>query len=87
MAVGFALMFIAAVRTALLPAWFGWLSILIGVVAFTPAGVVAFVATPIWIVALSISMLGHGRTPIDDDDPRPEARPRSRPAIDLAARG
>jgi hypothetical protein len=44
----------AAVRHGGLPKWLGWLGIVIGVVAFTPAGFVAFLAAGIWILIVSV---------------------------------
>jgi len=44
----------AAVRHGGLPKWLGWLGIVIGVVAFTPAGFIAFLAAGLWILIVSI---------------------------------
>jgi hypothetical protein len=44
----------AAVRHGGLPKWLGWLGIVIGIVAFTPAGFVAFLAAGLWILIASI---------------------------------
>lgn len=44
----------AAVRHGGLPKWLGWLGIVIGVVAFTPAGFIAFLAAGIWILIVSV---------------------------------
>ena len=41
------------VRHGGLPTWLGWLGIVIGVVAFTPAGFIAFLASGIWILIAS----------------------------------
>jgi hypothetical protein len=44
----------AAVRHGGLPKWLGWLGIVIGVVAFTPAGFIAFLAAGLWILIVSV---------------------------------
>jgi hypothetical protein len=44
----------AAVRHGGLPKWLGWLGIVIGIVAFTPAGFIAFLAAGLWILIASI---------------------------------
>jgi hypothetical protein len=62
----------AAVRHGGLPKWLGWLGMLIGVVAFTPAGFVAFLAAGVWILIVSVlltqarqgSERGVGMTPV-----------------------
>ncbi len=45
---------LAAVRHGGLPKWLGWVGIVIGVLAFTPAGFFAFLAEGIWIIIASI---------------------------------
>jgi hypothetical protein len=45
---------LAAVRHGGLPAWLGWVGIVIGIVMFTPAGFIAFLAAGVWIVIASI---------------------------------
>lgn len=44
----------AAVRHGGLPKWVGWVGRVIGIVIFTPAGVIDFLAAGIWIVVVSI---------------------------------
>jgi hypothetical protein len=60
MAAGFALMLIAsgsaATRLRGLPRWFGWGSIVLGVTLFTPAGLVGYYATPVWVLVVSLAM-------------------------------
>jgi hypothetical protein len=45
---------LSVVRHGGLPAWLGWAAVVIGVVAFTPAGFFAFLASGIWIAITSI---------------------------------
>jgi hypothetical protein len=57
-AAGLAVLVLSAGASALrhggLPRWLGWLGILIGIVAFTPAGFFAFLAAGVWILIVSI---------------------------------
>jgi lysylphosphatidylglycerol synthetase-like protein (DUF2156 family) len=45
---------LSAVRHGGLPTWLGWLGIVIGVVAFTPAGFFALLAAGIWVLLASV---------------------------------
>lgn len=47
---------ICSVRTGALPAWLGWIAILIGIAAITPAGFFGFLAFGLWTIAASIVM-------------------------------
>jgi hypothetical protein len=64
-AVGTATIFIAAggliIRTGFLPRWLGWISVLLGIAAVTPAGFVSFIGLLLWILAVSIVLFR--RTP------------------------
>jgi hypothetical protein len=44
----------SAVRHGGLPKWLGWAAVVIGILAFTPVGFFAFLASGIWIVIASI---------------------------------
>lgn len=49
---------IAALRTRSLPRWAGWVSVVEGVLALAgPLGGIAFLAAPLWILALSVALL------------------------------
>jgi hypothetical protein len=53
---------LAAVRHGGLPNWLGWVGIVIGVVMFTPAGFIAFLASGVWVAIASILLtLGRQR--------------------------
>ncbi len=58
MAIGFSVMLIASgivvLRTGLLPRWLGWISIVLGVCGFTPAGIVVFFGVQVWILVVSV---------------------------------
>ncbi len=58
LAIGLATLFLASgiaiVRGAALPAWLGWVAIVIGIVALTPAAFFAFLLAGIWILVVSI---------------------------------
>jgi hypothetical protein len=45
---------IAALRGGALPKWLGWIAIVLGVLALTPLGFFALMATGIWIIIASI---------------------------------
>jgi hypothetical protein len=45
---------LAIVRYRALPAWLGWSAIVIGILAFTPAGFFAFLLGGVWILVTSI---------------------------------
>ena len=61
MAAGFGVMLLAgglaALRAGGVLRWFGILSVLLGLMAFTPAGIVVFFATPVWIGIVSLALL------------------------------
>lgn len=43
--------------------WLGWTALVIGVVCFTPAGFLGFLASGVWIVAASIALTRDGHRP------------------------
>jgi hypothetical protein len=45
---------LSAVRHGGVPKWLGWAGVVIGILAFTPAGFLAFLASGIWIAIASI---------------------------------
>jgi hypothetical protein len=45
---------LSTVRHGGLPRWLGWVAVVIGILAFTPAGFFAFLASGIWIALASI---------------------------------
>jgi hypothetical protein len=51
----------AILRHRTLPRWFGYLSLLIGIIFLTPAFAIAFPSFGIWIALLSVLMLRTGR--------------------------
>ena len=44
----------SAIRHGGLPKWLGWVGIVIGIVAFTPAGFFAFLAGGLWVLVTSV---------------------------------
>ena len=40
-----------------LPVWLGWIAIVLGIVAMTPLGWIAFMATGVWILIVSVMLL------------------------------
>jgi hypothetical protein len=67
-AVGVATMLIAtgglAIRSGFLPTWLGWASVVIGIVALTPAGFFAFLAWIAWTLVVSWLLYARGRSPV-----------------------
>ncbi|MGK2878762.1 MAG: hypothetical protein ACSLFF_09355 [Solirubrobacterales bacterium] len=59
--VGGAALFLAAgiggLKTATLPKWISWLSVVMGVLCFTPGGFAAFIVQPIWFVAMAVVLI------------------------------
>ncbi|TMK98865.1 MAG: hypothetical protein E6G34_04965 [Actinobacteria bacterium] len=51
----------SAIRHGGLPKWLGWVGIVIGIAAFTPAGFFAFLAGGLWILIVSV-LLTRART-------------------------
>jgi hypothetical protein len=47
---------IAVVKTAALPKWLGWVAIVLGIVAATPAGFFAFMGLGIWTLIVSVML-------------------------------
>ena len=45
---------LSIVRHGGLPRWLGWVAIVLGIAAFTPAGFIAFLAGGVWIIVVSI---------------------------------
>lgn len=67
---------LAIVLGRALPAWLGWLGIVLGVMAFTPLGFVAFLGGAIWVIIASVLLTLERRrsTPVAPADPAgPEA--------------
>jgi hypothetical protein len=58
---GFAVMTLAAgiggARTGTLPKVLCWLAVILGIAFLTPAGIVAFLLTPVWIIAVSVVLV------------------------------
>jgi hypothetical protein len=52
---------IATVRWGVLPAWLGWIAILIGVVCVTPIGFFAVLASVVWVIVVSVLLFVRAR--------------------------
>jgi hypothetical protein len=54
---------VAALRSATLPKWLGWVSVAFGVLALAgPAGGIAFLVAPAWALVIAIVLLRSPRT-------------------------
>jgi hypothetical protein len=78
-AAGYAVFFLAvgvlSLRTRMLPAWLGWVAVVLGIVCLTPVGFFALLLGLIWIVIVSVLLYrretgpAERRTPIDPASP------------------
>ncbi len=48
---------IGGLKTATLPKWIAWSSVVMGVLCFTPGGIAVFVVQPIWFVAMAVLLV------------------------------
>ena len=66
-AIGFSVFMLASglamVRGAMLPAWPGWIALVLGVLMVTPAGFFALLVTLAWIAAISVMLFMRGERP------------------------
>ncbi|MGA8725029.1 MAG: hypothetical protein WB565_08295 [Acidimicrobiales bacterium] len=54
---------VSALRSATLPKWLGWVSVVFGVLALAgPAGAIAFLIAPVWALVTGIVILRSSRT-------------------------
>jgi hypothetical protein len=67
---------LAAIRYGWLPAWAGWVTLVLGVISFTPIGFVAVLLSVVWILVISIVLvMAEGRaTPTVPPGPEPPGR-------------
>ena len=54
---------LAILRGARLPNWLGWVAIVIGVIAFTPAFGIALIGLTIWVLVVSVLIYTRSRQP------------------------
>jgi hypothetical protein len=54
---------LATITYGALPRWLGWAGIVLGIVAFTPAGFFAFVLSGLWVIVVSIVLYQRGVAP------------------------
>ena len=77
LAVGLSTLLLAAglsvARTGVLPKWLGWIAIVLGILALTPVGFVAFMVGALWIVVVSVLLAMRARAV-------PPDRPATTPA-------
>jgi hypothetical protein len=51
---------LAVFATGALPRWMGWVALVLGIVALTPGGFFAFIASGLWIIAAAVILLQRG---------------------------
>ena len=77
LAVGLSALLLAAglsiARTGVVPKWLGWIAIVLGILALTPVGFVAFMVGALWIVVVSVLLAMRARAV-------PPDRPATTPA-------
>ena len=54
---------VSIIQTAVLPKWLGWVAVVIGIVALTPAGFFAFLALGVWILIVCVLLAMRPATP------------------------
>jgi hypothetical protein len=54
---------IGGLKTATLPKWISWLSIVMGVLCFTPGGIAVYIVQPIWFLAMSVVLIRRQSAP------------------------
>ena len=64
---------LSIVRHGALPKWLGWFAILLGVIALTPIGFVAFLGSALWVIAASVVLTLRARGGGDAPAPPPTA--------------
>lgn len=78
-AAGYAVFFLAvgvlSVRTRMLPAWLGWVTVLLGIVCLTPVGFFALLLGLVWIVTVSILLYRRDTGPAEQRTPTDPASP------------
>ena len=67
LAAGFALFYLAVgvvvVRTGVLPAWLGWLTIVLGILCVTPIGFFALIVGLLWVLGVSVMLFLRAPAP------------------------
>jgi hypothetical protein len=53
---------IGVIKTRILPVWLGWVAVVLGVAALTPAGFFAFMAMGIWTLIVSVMLSSRADT-------------------------
>jgi hypothetical protein len=71
---------LAALRTLALPKWLGWVSIVLGVACFTPAGFVPFLLLGLWTAVVAVIIYRSG-APAVEPTPRAATPPPAAPAV------
>jgi hypothetical protein len=70
---------VATLRSGALPRWLGWVSLVMGLVAFTPVGWIPFLLVGVWTIVISVILYRRG-TAAPQPAP-PAAAPTASPVI------
>jgi hypothetical protein len=71
---------VASLRLGVFPRWFGWVTVVLGVVCFTPVGWVPFLLVGVWTIVVSV-ILYRAEAPAIERTPRAAAPPPAAPAV------
>jgi hypothetical protein len=71
---------VAALRTRALPAWLGWVSIVLAVISLTPVGFVPFLLLGLWTAGVSVILYRSG-APVVERAPRAATPPPAARAV------
>lgn len=73
---------VLVLRTGALPTWLGWVAVVLGVIAVTPFGFFAFLASLLWIAIVSVlTYLRPVALAVEAGVPPPAAPPPAAPAV------
>jgi hypothetical protein len=54
---------IGGLKTATLPKWIAWLSVVMGVLCFTPGGIAVFIIQPLWFIGMAVVLIRRQSAP------------------------
>jgi hypothetical protein len=54
---------IGGLKTATLPKWVSWLSVVMGVLCFTPGGIAVFIIQPLWFIGMAVVLIRRQSAP------------------------
>jgi hypothetical protein len=70
---------VSAVQTGALPAWLGWIAVVLGILGFTPIGEAAFLGGGLWILVTGVLLALRARGETPTPTPRAPTPPPATP--------